>query len=341
MTTHHPTRLENAAGLRVEINANGSVRRMDCGDIILNLFLGNEIEGGLANIYLRRLGRQIEFVPLLGPHSPGAVERDEHGFVTRGEWRGIRFAVSLTLPPTATAWLWHVDLVNAGKRPVAMDLVYAQDLGLAHYGMVRLNEYYVSQYIDYTPLQHRARGTVLAIRQNLAMGGRNPWAAIGSLSQGIGYATDALQLHAQSARAGVPPPLLSRKRLASKRLQHEHSMAVIQDAPLRLASGESARLGFFGWFEADHPAATSDADLTLVDKAMAVAERSSTRGGRRPPGEPNPGYRFVSARRSLASTITATMNGSLFSHGPMLAALDSPTPTSAKPSVVIVVTPVP
>jgi hypothetical protein len=29
--------------------------------------------------------------------------------------------------------------------------VYTQDLGLAHYGAVRLNEYYTSQYIDYTP----------------------------------------------------------------------------------------------------------------------------------------------------------------------------------------------
>ena len=39
-----------------EFNANGSVRRIDHGDIMLNLFLGNEAEGGLANIHLRRLG---------------------------------------------------------------------------------------------------------------------------------------------------------------------------------------------------------------------------------------------------------------------------------------------
>ena len=37
-----------------------------------------------------------------------------------------------------------------------------------------MNEYYVSQYIDHTPLTHPERGCVLAVRQNLSMGGRSP-----------------------------------------------------------------------------------------------------------------------------------------------------------------------
>ncbi len=75
-----------------------------------------------------------------------------------------------------------------------VDLVYAQDLALAAYGAVRMNEYYVSQYVDYTPLTHARCGHVLAVRQNLSMGGRNPWAVIGSLRRAVSFATDALEL---------------------------------------------------------------------------------------------------------------------------------------------------
>ena len=39
-----------------------------------------------------------------------------------------------------------------------LDLTYAQDLALAPYGAVRLNEFYVSQYVDHTPLSHPTRG---------------------------------------------------------------------------------------------------------------------------------------------------------------------------------------
>ncbi len=51
-----PVRFESPSGLSVQVNANGSIRRIDHRDIILNLFLGSEIEGGPANVYLRRHG---------------------------------------------------------------------------------------------------------------------------------------------------------------------------------------------------------------------------------------------------------------------------------------------
>ena len=90
MTPHvFPVRFESPSGLCVQVNANGSIRRMDHRDIILNLFSGTEIEGGPANIYLRRHGASIECVPLLGPRSPAAVGVDEHGLTVRGEWNDV------------------------------------------------------------------------------------------------------------------------------------------------------------------------------------------------------------------------------------------------------------
>jgi len=43
-----PFRLKSAAGLRLELNTNGSLRRIDHEDVVVNLFLGSEIEGGPA-----------------------------------------------------------------------------------------------------------------------------------------------------------------------------------------------------------------------------------------------------------------------------------------------------
>jgi cellobiose phosphorylase len=266
-----PGRLESPSGLCVQANANGSIRRMDHKDILLNLFLGNEVEGGPANLYLRRHGEPVEAIPLLGPRSPAAIRHDGRGLMASGEWRGIRFTVSLVLAESAPAWFWHVRLENIGREPRTVDLIHTQDLGLAHYGAVRLNEYYVSQYLDHAPLPHPERGIVLASRQNLSMGGRNPWAVMGSLRRGVSYATDALQVHGLATRAGWPPAGLA-EGLPGFRRQHEHAMAAIQDAPLRLEPGATEAAGFFGGFREDHPAATSDADLVYVDQVLSLSE---------------------------------------------------------------------
>src|SRR5262249_6088485 len=123
-----PVRFESPSGLSAQVNANGSIRRIDHRDIILNLFLGNEIEGGPTNIYLRHHGASISSVPLLGPRSPAAVFVDEHGLTVRGDWNEIGFTLSLTLAQSAPAWQWRGILENKGAAPVVVDLVYAQDL---------------------------------------------------------------------------------------------------------------------------------------------------------------------------------------------------------------------
>jgi hypothetical protein len=66
----HLVPLTSASGLSAQINANGSLRRIDHCDVIVNLFPGNEIEGGPTNLYLRRRGDRSESIPLLGPRSP-------------------------------------------------------------------------------------------------------------------------------------------------------------------------------------------------------------------------------------------------------------------------------
>ena len=300
MTQNGPIHLRSAAGLTVQVNANGSIRRMDHRDTIINLFLGTEIEGGPINLYLRRHGPSIESTPLLGPRSPAAVHLDERSFAARGEWKGIRFTVALALADAAPAWFWHVALENAGSANETVDLVYGQDLALAHYGAVRMNEYYVSQYVDYTPLDHAERGTVLAVRQNMAMGGCHPFAVVGALGRGVAVATDALDLHGLATRAGAVAAGLTAAALPGRR-QHEHSMAVIQDAPVELAPGAAAERGFFGWFEPHHPGVTSAADLALVDRALALPEATAPRAHRADLAGTPPVATSFTARPPLAS----------------------------------------
>ena len=264
---------DNAAGLRFEFNDNGSLRHLRLHDVHVNLFVGNEIEGGPANLWLRLRNdaARVELVPLLGPRSPLALRRSADGLQAVGTWHKLRLRLALRVAADAPAWFWHLRVDNLGSAVRTVELLHVQDLGLAAYGAIRTNEYYVSHYIDLSPLQHDERGHVVAARQNQAVDGQHPWALIGSLRRGASYATDALQVLGIAARSGELPAGLA-DGLPGARLQHEHALAAIEDESLTLAPGAGADLGFFGCVQADHPDATTNADLAAVDAALALPE---------------------------------------------------------------------
>ncbi len=270
-TGDFPARISSPSGIRAEINSNGSLRRIDHEDIMINLFLGNEMEGGPTTLHLRIPGESVEAIPLTGPGSPATYQICGGGMTACGTWRGLTFRLRLVLAESAPAWFWHVEIENNGTTAVTCDLIHTQDLALAHYGAIRLNEYYVSQYVDHTPLDHPVRGTAVASRQNQSMGGRFPWTVIGSLKRGVSHATDALQIHGLATRAGHTAGSLV-SGLPGKRLQHEHSMAAIQDEPFTLAPGAKTQRGFFGFLVPDKPAATTPADTCFIDQALALPE---------------------------------------------------------------------
>ncbi|HTV52183.1 MAG TPA: hypothetical protein VME21_13425 [Steroidobacteraceae bacterium] len=267
----HAAELLSPSGLRAEINANGSLRRLSCEPVCLSLFIGNELEDAPANLYLRRRSGASAFTPLLGPCSPTRPLGAPGAWAATGRWQGVRYRLALLLAQQAPAWFWHLELTNTTQEELELDLTYTQDLALAPYGAVRLNEFYVSQYIDHTALRHPERGWLLASRQNQAVDGRYPWSLIGALRRGASFATDALQFYGLAARSGEAPAGLVAE-LADTRLQHEHSLAVVRDAPLHLAAGEQAHAGFFGRYLADHPLASSAADLEHLGEVLGLAE---------------------------------------------------------------------
>jgi cellobiose phosphorylase len=269
---HH---LRSASGLQARLFADGGVQRLDCHGVMLNLFVGNALEGGPTNLWLRRVdGAAVTAVPLLGPLSPlrgPATAPGAEAYTAQGHWQGIDVQLQLRLAATAAAWFWHLSLHNTGVATQVLDLVLVHDIGLAPYATTRLNEYYVSHYVDLAPLTHPKRGVLVAARQNQPVAGRHPWAMVGSLRRGARGATDALQVLGLDVRCGGLPRGIV-QGLPGSRLQHEHALMAIQDEAITLAAGGHIAAGFFGRVLDDHPQATGADDLALADATLELPE---------------------------------------------------------------------
>jgi CRISPR-associated protein Csx3 len=267
------------------------------------MYPADELEAGPANLYLRVRGeRGAQAVALLGPGSASTVSWSEAGPTIVGTWRDLQYTVTFALADALAAWYWHVGVRSLRSVPTEIDLVYAQDLALAPYEAVRSNEYYVSQYLDLTPVLDSSAGTALGVRQNMP-GPTAPWALIGSLRHGVGWGTDALQLVGRAHHFGAALPGLSDNNLPSTRLQHEHTLALLQDRPVLLAGGQSVATGFFGVYRSDHPASTSARDTAAVEEALRQPEA-------RRPAHPVPAEAAGPCRQAVPS--------SLFSSAPAL-----------------------
>ncbi|HET9599471.1 MAG TPA: hypothetical protein VFP65_28105 [Anaeromyxobacteraceae bacterium] len=277
--------------MSLALDRDGGVQLVQFRDVVVNLFPGNGMEPGPTNVWLRlRRGGAVEGVPLLGPSSPlrasGPPGR-AGTFESRGEWGGLAIALRLVVHRDEPSFCWQVTVANRSAEAQTIDLLYAQDIALASRGAVRLNEHYVSHYVDLCPLEHERCGWVVAARQNLDQGGHHPWAVVGSLRRATSFATDGLQFFGLGWRLGGLPVGV-REGLPGRRLQHEHAMAVVQDAAVTLAPGTSWTGGFFVSARWDHPLATSADDLGAVDAALSwagtldpLAVSRADEGGRR------------------------------------------------------------
>lgn len=309
MSITTPHLLRNAAGLSLEVLSHGALRRIQAPGLMLNLFPGNELEGGPANLWLRRrdaADQPWRLAPLLGPQSPLHAHGDAQGFEMRGHWDGLALRLSLRLAQDQPTWFWHLELDNLSGRTLELSPVLVQDIGLAGYGTIRTNEFYVSHYLDLQPLPHPQHGVLLAARQNQAQGGKHPWLLAGSLRRAAHYATDGLQVWGLSERHGAAPQGLL-DGLPSQRLQHEHSLAALQDDVITLAPGQRERAGFFLTLQAHHPEASSETDLQRLPALLAL-------DAARPPAPAEP--------RAVPDVEATAEAASLFARAPMLPTLD-------------------
>ena len=268
--------IANSAGVAVSLLPTGAIFAIEHVEpkrrVMINQALASPIASGMGRFFLRLGAGARAILPVIGPEARLRVGGSNDRFVWEGEESGVSHRVTLWLNPRSSAWFWRLDVANRRESELSCDAVFIQDLGLGEQGFLMNNEAYASQYLDHHVAHHPRLNDVLMSRQNLAQGGTYPWAAHGCLEGAAGFATDFRDLMGPAYRdadqfgCGFGTPL------PSKRLQFETGCAALQSKPATLAPGAATSWTFFGVFAPDHPAASSDADLSVVESVERAAK---------------------------------------------------------------------
>ncbi|MBC9820226.1 cellobiose phosphorylase [Terrabacter sp. MAHUQ-38] len=298
--------LGGRSGLIAEVLDSGALRRLEAFGTSLLLHPATVAEAGLTNVHLRlHRPEGIRRLALLGPGSGSVVTGGDGEVAVTGSHESVAYRLSLRLgegQADAATWHWDVELTNTSGEPVTADVVLTHDPALAPLANVRINEYYVSQYLDITPVATSQHGTAVAVRQNMP-GERAPWLMVGTVGTGAGWSTDALQVVERTER-GVVWSGLDAAELPSRRLQHEHSLIALQDAPVEIAPTHTHRTGFWGITLEDHPAATSDDDARWADVALAASPTEAVQTGGGATGRPTPSTLWSSGAAFASRALT-------------------------------------
>jgi cellobiose phosphorylase len=269
-------RISNATGFSISFLPNGAIFAMEHTQksrrAMINQVLASPIAGGMGRLFLRTGGPKAKVLPIVGPEARCSVGIAEDRFVWEGETSAVRHRVSLWLHPRLNAWLWRVEVANQRASEFPCDTVFIQDLGLGDPGFLMNNEAYASQYLDHHVALHPRLNDVLMSRQNLSQGGAYPWAAHGCLEGAASFATDFRQVMGSAYRDADQFMSPFGTSLPSTRLQFETACAALQSNAATLAPGTVTRWTFFGFYEPDHPAASSDADLSLIETVERAIE---------------------------------------------------------------------
>lgn len=248
--------------LALETTDSGDPRRLDAGPLSLLQYPATEAASGPAGVHLRvRTASGHSTRPLTGPTCAGRRLRDGTILTVHD---GLEARTRLHLAADGDAWEWEIRLRNLGGEALEFDLLQTLDVALSDRDSIRRNEQYVAQYLDLTPLEIPADGDhpatlALAVRQNMP-GPAQPWAVVGAHQAIAQWGTDALQLLDERTREGLDHS----RELPSQRLQHEHTLAALRTAPQSLEPGQEWSGSFWGFALEDHPEATGDQDLPLV-----------------------------------------------------------------------------
>ena len=274
-------RLGNARGLRISVLPNGAIFAIEHEQqgrrIMLNRSLGSPVGGSIGRVCVRIGGNEPSILPVAGAEAQCRIGAASDRFVWQGEIAAVSHEVTLQLHPEESLWVWRVGIRNGRADKLHCDAILIQDLGLGDPGFLMNNEAYASQYLDHHVAQHSRMGPILMGRQNLAQNGAYPWIAHGCLEGAAGYATDLLQLMGPAYRDADDFAVPFGTSLASVRLQHETACAALQSAPAVLAPGAAASWTFFGLYRPDHPTASGDADLALIDAAASACSNVTYR----------------------------------------------------------------
>ncbi len=259
--------IENGAGVRASVLANGCVQTISVGHHLVNLFIGQPLGGGPMRLLIRKHdGETVTYTEAIGPASEADVAVSGNAFRWSGAWDALRYTVDLVLHEALTAWAWVVTLDGCESAAGRYDAVLVQDVGLAGRGQVQNNEAYTSQYLDHQVLDHAALGPVVMARQNLPQHeGHHPWLAHACVPGSAGVLTDAFDFFGPAHRAGGAAAMAEAARIDTRCRQYEFACHTLQSRPVVLGESGGETIGFVARYVEDHPAASSADDLALLD----------------------------------------------------------------------------
>ncbi|HTL67962.1 MAG TPA: hypothetical protein VL200_09895 [Lacunisphaera sp.] len=266
--------LRSGSPLVAQLLPSGALFGFRHGPTLLNQVLPDPAEDGLLRLLLRvrGTGNAIEDSCVLAGAGLDFTHTHDAARWTAPQVAGLRCTTVLQLHPHLAAWRWRVRVTNAGSEPRLVDVLHAQDLGLADEAAVRNNEAYVSQYLDLQPCCDAALGWTIFARQNQpASGGRHPWLGVACATGAEAFCTDGWQFFGSDHRLTGVPAALRVPALPSARLQYECALAGLQSRAVVVAPGAIAEFVFTAHYLADHPSASSADDLVHLRALHAGA----------------------------------------------------------------------
>ncbi len=195
----------NAAGLTLALYKNGGTAGLFLDALMINQVEGRPLQGGLDQVWLRvHSAGGIESLPVSG--TAAACSFHKNGAVWQQETSEIEASMQMMLHPELPILFRVCHAHNTGTRPVTLDWLAGQDLGLADIGMLKNNEAYVCQYLDHRIVDHPIAAKVVLSRNNLHSS--NPFAMHCCLQGAQSASTDGYQFFGTDYKlSGVPAAL--------------------------------------------------------------------------------------------------------------------------------------
>jgi len=270
--------LGDPPGLHFRFYQGGHLHALCHGpDLLVNLTLGCPLAGAMHRLDLELAAPDgIRVLTVIGPGSQAAFSITADHALWHLTAAGLDITATLALESAPARWCLRLAVTNNSTAAVSWRALHGLDVGLTSRGAARNNEAYTSQYLDHRPLTHPHCGTVLASRQNLPVDGKNPFLLQACLDGCVAFATDARDVFGPAIMRPSPPLCLGSTTTPLPGLrQAESSYVALLSRPLETAPAATGECRFVGIFLTDHPAPSSDADLVLLDKLPALADRKT------------------------------------------------------------------
>lgn len=204
--------------------ATGDVFKIMDQDHQVNLLHGNPMDGMISNLYLReKLTTGYRVSKLIGVNSPSTFAMTADGAIYEGTVFDVAYQVHLIVH--AKGWFYQLH-VRGGNPQSQYEVMYGQDVGIAHPFGILANEAYTSQYIDHQVFHHQGQTTLLS-RQNQ---GNTHYLQIGSDTPIQAYCTDAMQFFGLDYKRTHTPKAYQEVRLPSTNYQYEFAYLTLQTA---------------------------------------------------------------------------------------------------------------